>query len=297
MSDPLRGLHAQTACIWEATARKPGNVHRFRDFADTTYLDFIASAAAIGPVFAADLPVGEIVLAGVRATRLVTPANTNLGILLLLAPLAATRETNLRAEVERVLAALTREDAARVYEAIRLVNPGGLGKVDEGDVADEPDRGLRELMALAAGRDAVARQYATGYRDAFEVGIPALREGLARTGCLEGAIISAHLCLMSRCPDTLIARKRGFAEAQESASRAAEVLDLGWPDTPEGWARCDELDAWLREGGNSRNPGATADLIAACLFAMLRTRELPLLQPRFFLPEGGRGNKSSTLGI
>lgn len=284
MTDPL---HAQMACVWEATARKPGNVHRYRDFGDTTYLDFVASAAAIGPVFAAELTVGELVLAGVRATRLVTGANTNLGILLLLAPLAVAEPgADFRANLERVLASLTRRDAVLVYEAIRLANPGGLGKVEEGDVSAEPDRGLRELMALAADRDAVARQYAEGYADVFEVGIPALREGLARTGCLEGAILLSHLTLMSRSPDTLLARKRGRAEAEESAAHAAEVLALGWPDTPEGVAKCGELDAWLRERGNGRNPGATADLIAACLFAMLRTRELPLRPTRFFLPEG-----------
>ena len=282
MSDPLRGLHAQLACVWEATARKPGNVHRHRDFADTTYLDFLASAVAIGPAFAAGLAVGEIVLAGVRATRLVSAANTNLGILLLLAPLAAAEpEPDLRADLERVLSLLTRQDAALIYEAIRLANPGGLGKVADGDVSGEPDRGLRELMALAADRDAVARQYAGGYRDVFEVGIPALREGLARTGCLEGAIIHAHLCLMSRFPDTLIARKRGQGEADESSRRAAEVLALDWPDSRQ---RCDEFDAWLREKGNARNPGATADLVAACLFALLRTRELPTMPARFFLP-------------
>ena len=66
---------------------------------------------------------------------------------------------------------------------------------------------------------------------------------------------------------------------------AAEVLALGWPSTPEGRARRRDLDAWLRGRGNARNPGATADLIAACLFALLRTRELPMIQPRFFLPD------------
>ena len=292
----MRGLHAQLACVWEATARKPGNVNRSHDFADTTYLDFIASAAAIGPVFAADLSVGELVLAGVRATRPVTPANTNLGILLLLAPLAvAEAGPDLRAGVENVLASLTREDAVAVYEAIRLVNPGGLGKVEDGDVAGEPDRGLRELMALAAGRDAPARQYAEGYRDVFEVGIPALREGLARSGRLEAGIIAAHLCLMSRLPDTLIARKLGVAEALESARRAGEVSALGWPESAEGRVKVRELDAWLRERGNTRNPGATADLIAACLFAMLRTGELSCPSPDSFSPSR-RGNKTASRG-
>src|SRR5438876_739889 len=85
------GLCAQLACVLEATARKPGNVHRFMDFADTSYLDFLLSAAAIAPVMerAVGRPVGETVLEAIRATRRVTSANTNLGIVLLLAPLAA----------------------------------------------------------------------------------------------------------------------------------------------------------------------------------------------------------------
>src|SRR6266436_5371357 len=85
------GLYAQVACIWEASARKPGNVHRFRDFADTTYTDFLLSAAAIGPILdtANQRRVGETVLQCIQATRGVTQANTNLGIVLLLTPLAA----------------------------------------------------------------------------------------------------------------------------------------------------------------------------------------------------------------
>src|SRR5215469_5898833 len=90
---PDVGLCAQLACIWEATARKPGNVHRFRDFEDVTYLDFLQSAAAIAPILAAvassRLSVGQAIHEAVRRTRTVSPNNTNLGIVLLLTPLAA----------------------------------------------------------------------------------------------------------------------------------------------------------------------------------------------------------------
>src|SRR5690242_9458517 len=80
MPDP--GLCAQIACIWEATARKPGNVHRYRDFADTTYSDFLLSAAAIAPLMATACQrrVGATILEAVCATRNVTSTNTNLGI-------------------------------------------------------------------------------------------------------------------------------------------------------------------------------------------------------------------------
>src|SRR5258705_9008119 len=85
------GLCVQLACVWEATARKPGNVHRYRDFEDASYLDFLLSAATIAPVLegAASRPVGQTILEAVRATRLVARTNTNLGIMLLLSPLAA----------------------------------------------------------------------------------------------------------------------------------------------------------------------------------------------------------------
>src|SRR5271166_2961827 len=138
---PEVGLCAQLACVWEATARKPGNVTRFHDFEDLTYLDFVLSAAAIAPVMAtaAQQRVGATVLEAVRATRRVVRTNTNLGIILLLAPLACVPDAEeLRGGVERVLSGLDVEDARRAYEAIRLAAPGGLGRVAEQDVVAEP---------------------------------------------------------------------------------------------------------------------------------------------------------------
>jgi triphosphoribosyl-dephospho-CoA synthase len=271
------GLCSQIACIWEATARKPGNVHRYCDFADSSYTDFLLSAAAIAPVMttACQRRVGATILDAVRATRRVTGTNTNLGIVLLLAPLATVApETELRSGVERVLDGLDVEDARLTYEAIRLASPGGLGDAPEQDVREEPTQTLRQVMALAAERDLIARQYANGFAEVFEEGAPAVLAGLERTGSIEGAIIHAHLHLMAHHPDTLIARKSGRAEAEEAARRAREVLDAGSTELKR-------FDGWLRAEGHARNPGATADLLAACLFVLLRenTIELPLRYP------------------
>lgn len=271
-SRSLIGLHAQTACIWEATARKPGNIHRYCDFDDMNYIDFLVSAAAVAPVLAAapDQPVGRTVLEAVQRTRTHVGVNTNLGVVLLLAPLTkAAGGDELRAELPGVLDGIDAEDASRVFAAIRLANPGGLGQAPEQDVSRPPTLPLRPIMALAADRDLIARQYADGFREVFDDGAPAVMEGIRRTGSMEGAILHAHLHLMARYPDTLIARKRGLVEAEESAQRARAVLDAGWPDGRESWAAFTDLDAWLRAEGRSRNPGATADLIAACLFVLL----------------------------
>src|SRR6059036_4154925 len=81
---------AQLACLLEVSAPKPGNVSPFVAFRDVTYADFLASAVAIGPAFAAagDRPLGATIRAAVEATARWAPSNTNLGLILLIAPLA-----------------------------------------------------------------------------------------------------------------------------------------------------------------------------------------------------------------
>jgi triphosphoribosyl-dephospho-CoA synthase len=276
----LIGLHAQLACIWEATARKAGNVHRYCDFADTTYVDFLQSAAAIAPILA-HAPrqrVGATVLEAINlSTQHVASNNTNLGIVLLLAPLAkATGPGNMRANLPTVLDDLSVSDAEQVYAAIRLANPGGLGRVPDQDVAEVPTKTLREVMQLAADRDLIARQYANGFREVFDDGVPAIRHGLEKTGSLEAAILHCQLHLMSRHPDSLIRRKRGEAEAVESAQRAQDVLAADWPHAIKSWNLFHGLDSWLRAIGNQRNPGTTADLIAATLFVCLEEQHIQL---------------------
>ena len=143
-------------------ARKPGNVHRFADLADLRFSDFLLSATALAEPLdrAATLGIGRAVYEAILATRQVVDTNTNLGIVLLLAPLAAVpTDVYLRDGIEAVLASTTVDDARWVYRAIRLAQPGGLGDVPEQDVKGEPTVSLREAMAMAADRDLIARQY------------------------------------------------------------------------------------------------------------------------------------------
>jgi triphosphoribosyl-dephospho-CoA synthase len=265
---------ALLACLWEVTARKPGNVHRFRDFHDTTYLDFVVSAIAIAPHLAQvdECGVGLTIARCVNSVRSLVGKNTNLGIILLLAVLARGR--GYRDDVEDVLVALTVEDAAWAYDGIRQASPGGLGDAPAQDVRTAPSVTLRQAMALAADRDLIARQYANGFREVFDVVAPAVLTGIEKTGCVEGGILFAQLDLMSRIPDSLIARKCGPEVAGDSASRAARVLELGWPHTSEGRREIASLDEWLRADGNRRNPGTTADMITASLFVTLFNLQL-----------------------
>jgi triphosphoribosyl-dephospho-CoA synthase len=278
------GLCAQLACVWETTACNPGNAHRGRDFHDATYVDFLASAAAVAPVLeeACRRHVGETVLLAVEATRTVVKHNTNLGILLLLAPLAAVpRKQPLREGLTEVLESLTVADAVLVYRAIRMAAPAGLGTVPVQDIRDEPTIDLRQAMALSADRDVIARQYANGFQELFDLGLPLLRHALARASSLEAALVYCHVALLARLHDSLIGRKRGPSEAQEASDRAQSVLAQADADLTFPAEALQDLDIWLCGAGRGRNPGTTSDLVTACLFAALREgiMQLPLKLP------------------
>jgi triphosphoribosyl-dephospho-CoA synthase len=264
-------LHAQTACLWEVTARKIGNVHRYADFEGTTYLDFALSAAAIADPLSRALhgwPFGLVLKDAVTATREATGQNTNLGILLLLLPLLYCDSNHYA--IPRFLTKLDFSATKDIYDAICLASPGGLGDAPEGDVKDEPTITILEAMKLAADRDLVARQYANGFADVFDFGVPAFLDAYAKFGHIEPAVIECQLKWLAAFPDSLIARKNGLAVAEDVQRRTKRVLELGGLDTSEGRAAGVELDTHLRSDGNQLNPGTAADLVTACLFVALR---------------------------
>jgi triphosphoribosyl-dephospho-CoA synthase len=264
----------QLACLLEVSAPKPGNVSPGRHFHDTRYEDFLVSAVAIGPALAAagEQPLGATIRAAVEATARWAGMNTNLGIVLLLAPLArAARRSGgaLRERVGQVLAETTVADAVDAYAAIRRAHPGGLGEASAEDVATTPSVTLTRAMVLAADRDSVAREYATGFALTFEVGAPALREARGRGLPWTDAAVEGFLALLAAVPDTHIARKLGRSEAERISRRAREVHRAGGTGSEAGRAALEAFDAELRDARNTRNPGTTADLTCAALFAVI----------------------------
>jgi triphosphoribosyl-dephospho-CoA synthase len=277
---PLSGADvaalAQLACRVEATAPKPGNVSPGRPFRDMRFEDFVASAEAIGPAMAhaGERPVGTTVFDAVQASMRVVHTNTNLGIVLLLAPLARAaaqceQAQGLRDALRRALDATTVADARDVYRAIRMAGPGGLGTVPEQDVADEPTEPLLEVMRLAAAHDDVAREYATGFEATFEIGLPTLG-ALHQSGhSWDDAVVQTYLTILAARPDTHIARRSGRSVAVEVSTRAARVLDTGGVSTDAGRASIQAFDDELRDPANTANPGTTADLVTSAIFALL----------------------------
>jgi len=267
------GQCAALACLMEATAPKPGNVYRGADFDDLTYFDLVASGSLIAPVMdaAPSRPLGETIFQAVEKTRRYVQTNANLGIVLLFAPIAAVpRDRDLESGIQQVLDGLTPEDCRKTYQAIRLAGPGGMGTVDQADLAGDPPDDLITAMHLAAERDQIAKQYVTGFADVLEAVVPWLLHGVRMGFSLADAIVRAHLRLLHELPDSLIARKCGLPIAQQVAVRAGATLAAGEPGEPEYDQALADFDFWLRADHHRRNPGTTADLIAAGLFAALR---------------------------
>jgi triphosphoribosyl-dephospho-CoA synthase len=270
---------AQLACLLEASAPKPGNVSPGRPFGDTRYEDFLASAVAIGEPLAdaGTRRLGTTILHAIEATARWTRSNTNLGIVLLVAPLAraalCTAEVGgggtLRAALRGVLAETNIDDARDVYAAIRLAAPGGLGRATEQDVQNDPTVTLLDAMRLAADRDGIAREYADSFEATFEIGSPALERARADGLGWSEAAVEAFLTLLAARPDTHIARRGGAALAAQATRLAAGALAEGGVRSAAGLKAIDEMDRALRDERHHGNPGTTADLTAASIFVVL----------------------------
>ncbi len=292
-----RLFHA--ACLAELDALKPGNVHRHGGSPrhGLTVEDFARSAAAAAPALARPAPgLGARILAAIRATRAVVETNTNLGIVLLCAPLAEAALGRrpgepLREAVVRVLATATPVDTAHLYEAIRIAAPGGLGRRPRYDVTETPPVPPRTVMAEAEDFDRIARNWTRGLGDVFDLGLPTLHALGHRGPAGDLLLTGLHLALLARIPDTLIRRRHG-TRAAAAVRRCAERL---WPRflrDPEGTQPA--LVALDRALARRRwNPGTTADLVVATLFARTLVDDgAPRCQtPR---PVQGRGQPADT---
>lgn len=265
----------RAACLAELDALKPGNVHGYAPGHRMVTADFVTSADVSAPPLAEPgARVGQRVRGGVEATFAAVGQNTNLGILLLCAPLAraAERPGPLAETLKAVLAAFDASDSRDVFAAIRRANPGGLGRAERHDVgAEGPVPPLLDAMAEAAPRDRIARAYTDGYRDLFEIGLPALRAARGRGLAPPWTTTAVHLAYLTEVPDSHIVRKHGpeRAEAVRVEARARLAgLDLAAAPVEVLLA----YDRMLKEAGI--NPGTSADFTVATLFldALLAAR-------------------------
>lgn len=260
-------------CELEVQARKPGNVSFASPGHGMTAEMFVQSAASMAaPLCQQGVSLGERVYAAVLATRNAVGCNTNLGIILLVAPLvhAALRTSSvnsLRERVESVLSELRLEDAQYVFDAIRMAAPGGLGKVSRHDVSLPADVDLIEAMQAASSYDRIAWQYAHDYADVFDVLVPLVASTVAARITEEAAVAYVFLDILARWPDSHIARKFDLALAENIRQETVSLRNrLNNANAYSSHADdLVEFDISLKRRGI--NPGTSADLTVAAFSA------------------------------
>ncbi|MGH8604870.1 MAG: triphosphoribosyl-dephospho-CoA synthase, partial [Gammaproteobacteria bacterium] len=265
-------------CRLDVEALKPGNVSVCSPGHGMKAEDFIESADAIAPILASrGLSVGERILYCVEATQARVGCNTNLGIILLSAPLVSavfvkTEAQELRERLNIVLRGLDKNDARRAFEAIRLAAPAGIRRVSHHDVSRNPTVGLIEAMSAAQAWDRIAYQYAHGFRDVFDTGVPELTYCLRRfepyPDPMVWATVGCFVRFMATIPDTHIRRKFGPRTA-DRARETAQIVETRFKACDNPLAAVELLrhyDNELKREG--LNPGTSADLTVASLLAL-----------------------------
>ncbi len=270
MTSPIEAAFL-AACRQELEALKPGNVHIHAAGHGMTVADFFRSAEVSAPALCRPgAALGARIFDAVRATRDAVGQNTNLGILLLCAPLALAAERgklDLRAAVREVLDASNLDDARAVFQAITLAAPGGLGEAPRHDVRGRATVSLRVAMGEAAGRDSIARQWTNDFADIFAAGLPAYNRALMRWRDPAWAAAELHVRFMAEFLDSHVVRKHGLAEAERTRAEAAQIL-MRMEKTQVADALAEFMSPWdasLKARGV--NPGTSADLTVAALFA------------------------------
>ncbi len=260
-----------SACRSELDALKPGNVHVHSGGHGMDVEHFERAAVAAAPHIAQrGTRVGRRIRGAVEASFKATGCNTNLGIVLLCAPVAYAAGEVVSGEVlpsrvAKVLADLDAVDAQETFAAIAQADPGGLGAAEEGDVRGAADMTLREAMALAADRDRIAMAYVTDFADVFEFALPLLKQARGMAATPDLAVSTLHMSLLATFPDTHVARKYGRRTAEALRDEARGIAPLFRPAVaPEAIPRLVEFDASMKARG--LNPGTTADFVVATLF-------------------------------
>lgn len=262
------------ACEVELQAFKPGNVSIYADGHGMTVADFrISAEVSAMPLCNPDYCLGEKIFYAVKATREAVGCNTNLGIILLCAPLIQAisqkkLSITLRQALQQVLSTTTISDADWVFKAIALASPGGLGTSGQQDVHDKAAVTLTEAMALASAKDRIAFQYITDYRDIFDFSVPMYYNGLNRWSDQSWAAVAVYANFLRHNPDSHIERKYGNQYTEMVADKMMLVSnalsDADRPDSVMPLLYC--IDHELKS--RNVNPGTTADITVVTVFAV-----------------------------
>lgn len=285
MIDSQRDSLLQT-CVFDSfmldvEALKPGNVSRYAEGHDMQVRDFIRSAELVTPLLCdRDRSISERILDSVETTMHQVGCNTNLGMILLIAPIIfamqhKSTDISLVSAVDESLKSLDVEKSAKIFQAIRVASPGGLGQSDKYDVHLQPEVTIIEAMQAARDRDRIAFQYVNYFKDIFELGTGTIRFAIDRWQSEKWATVSCYLVLLARYPDSHVQRKFGLKVANEVMT-SAQAIEQKFHACNRPGAMTEELmeyDKKLKIKGV--NPGTSADLTVASVLVYKLNKHLP----------------------
>ena len=258
------------ACHKDIEAIKPGNVNINSPHHDTTASDYLISSINSGSeLFNDSYSLGDRILSAIVATKKETQMNTNLGIILLCAPIAHAllnyKEMSLKEAIAKTIDSATADDTVKICEAINIANPGGLGNVSDYDTKSMPVVKLREIMSYSAQYDRISYQYHNNYEDILDFIIPSLDENMIKYKSDDISISMTYLQILGKIPDSHISRKLGEEIAKKTSNHVNDLLKIQDKDCSQGYLvkQLNDLDYEYKKKGI--NPGTTADLLVASL--------------------------------
>ena len=258
------------ACHKDIEAIKPGNVNINSPHHDTTASDYLISSINSGSeLFYDSYSLGDRILNAIVATKKETSMNTNLGIVLLCAPIAHAllnyKEMSLKEAITKTIDNATSDDTVKICEAINIANPGGLGDVLDYDTKSMPAVKLREIMSYSAQYDRISYQYHNNYQDILDFIIPSLDKNMIKYKSSDISISMTYLQILGKIPDSHISRKLGEEIAKKTSNHVNDLLKIQDKDCSQGYLvkQLNDLDYEYKKKGI--NPGTTADLLVASL--------------------------------
>ena len=260
-------------------AIKPGNVSVALAAHRMSASDFTTSAFVTAPLLVKRYgSLGEVLEDCALSTKAAVGCNTNLGIIILCVPLARAAlacETaaRWRSTLIELLSQATIEDTQKLFNAIAILEPAGLGEVEEHDARHTATAPLLEVMRHGSSHDLIAQQYSNGFEEIFEFGKESYLR--ARVGSPKNERDDVHavsvlfLDFLSEFPDTHIARKHGatMAEAVRDEARVKREVFNSLETRHAQLAFLVDYDQQLKNKGI--NPGTSADLTVATVFTQL----------------------------
>ena len=258
------------SCKKDIELIKPGNVNLLSSHKDTKAQDYLDSAILSSKeLFNQNYSLGKRILESVNVTRSQVNVNTNLGIILLCAPVIQSyidfNNLDLREGIKKTLSTTSIKDTHDLCAAINISSPGGLGDSDMYDTASYPNASIKQIMNYSQEYDRISYQYSHNFSDIFDFIIPKLEFLNQRYESLDISLSLLFIEILAKIPDSHISRKFGDKIAKKTSNNAYDLLKiLDREYDPDYLAKAlNNLDYEYKKKGI--NPGTTADLLVASL--------------------------------